>query len=338
MIRYCASSLDLKRKYDVTPEKFLGIPIDLIDVDQYGFPEEYGRTLDPADKKLFQRESSSKLLQMRGDKAPTPWLRKQKILDNNLYGRTNNHISKAEVGRQQALQVEKLRLQRKKDESRETQISRIMQSFNDAKTVSRHPKNPKLKPVSVLKVLPNLELLANAYTLTKFKDTNNYSVTKEDAKIGVEELIIKCNSTEEHVVYTKSDAKKPVESKPGYDVQSSDTYDWTREYKRDPATRSTGDNTMFFYLKPDGVEYGRYRKKLNLRQREQNIKLQEELIRRPRQLTVTQLTRVSDVEEKTQKSTDEKGDGSDNIEEDTNKTEEPVMGASVDDDSEEEAL
>eukprot|EP00954_Amorphochlora_amoebiformis_P006921 539338-Amorphochlora_amoeboformis.AAC.2 len=35
---------------------------------------------------------------------PTPWLRKQRILDNNIYDRTNKHVSKAEAI---AMQVEK---------------------------------------------------------------------------------------------------------------------------------------------------------------------------------------------------------------------------------------
>jgi hypothetical protein len=80
---YCASSIELGQLHNVTPERLLGIPIDLVDVDQYLIPAS-GAVAAPEDAPLYGEKTGATQKKKRVDSAPTAWLRKQRILDNNL--------------------------------------------------------------------------------------------------------------------------------------------------------------------------------------------------------------------------------------------------------------
>eukprot|EP00466_Bigelowiella_natans_P005764 jgi/Bigna1/91940/estExt_fgenesh1_pg.C_1320015 len=88
LTRYCASYLDLKREFDVYPERLLGVPIDLVNVDQYREAaermdegDEDGNIrrppLDPEDAVLFEPEPAE---DEDEEKLPVGWLRKSLFL------------------------------------------------------------------------------------------------------------------------------------------------------------------------------------------------------------------------------------------------------------------
>mmetsp|Transcript_32929 Transcript_32929/g.61249 ORF Transcript_32929/g.61249 Transcript_32929/m.61249 type:complete len:359 (-) Transcript_32929:150-1226(-) len=258
LTRYCASYMDLKRKLDVTPDFMLGVPIDLINVDRY--ESEAHMEVPEEDSQLFDPEETPGKAKKK-NAAPISWLRRQDILANNLYDKTNKHISKAET---EAIKIEKARKARearKKAQTREGQIKDIVKSFTNSSSELKHPMKPHLKVKSVVDLYPGENFGLAKYTWVKMNRVKNIQET-----IKSEELLLSCLSHETHVSY-----KKPE------DEEVKNVFKWDRELTRTASAMDKGENHFFIMLGDDTATYYRYHKKLALREREHGKQLEREL-------------------------------------------------------------
>jgi len=178
LTRYCASYLDLKREFDVYPERLLGVPIDLVNVDQYREAaermdegDEDGNIrrppLDPEDAVLFEPEPAE---DEDEEKLPVGWLRKSLFLSNDWYGKTSKHVSKAALEEKAQEMARQKRRERREKSTREYQIKAIVSSFEKANAQPEHPSKPHLKAVNVAPLLPTPSQHPFSYSWIQFSE------------------------------------------------------------------------------------------------------------------------------------------------------------------------
>ena len=93
LTKYCLASLERAHKHPLLCEKFLGIPIDMIDQERYKavVSEDKESTMDPKDAALFQGQTLLSGTESRGARGKIlegttfNWLERNNYLQNNLY-------------------------------------------------------------------------------------------------------------------------------------------------------------------------------------------------------------------------------------------------------------
>jgi RNA polymerase II-associated factor 1 len=175
LFAYAGAALEEKQTHDVHhTSKTLGVPIDLIDMEQYELPRgAVKNVLDPEDVLLLpdptQQKKTFKNMPKREDMLvghTFSWLRRQEYLSNNLYEPVGKQYSETARARDQAMQVQSAK--EKRDHTIETQIKNIEQTFQFSKTEPVHPTKPHLKPVQIFDVFPDDHLDQIEYTYVQF--------------------------------------------------------------------------------------------------------------------------------------------------------------------------
>jgi len=259
LTRYCASYLDLKREFDVYPEQFLGVPIDLVNVDQY---REAAERMDegdedgsvrqapmhPEDAILFEPEPAD---DEDEEKLPVGWLRKSMFLSNNWYGKTSKHVSKAALEEKAQEMARQKRRERREKSTREYQIKAIVSSFEKANAQPKHPSKPHLKPVDVVPFLPiPSPQKPFSYSWIQFSEPEMEEI------VQTEKSLILSLSQDHQALYERDPEDHNVENK----LEDGFNFKWKREFTRSGGTGASNDN-FFIMLKPGAAEFYRFLKK-----------------------------------------------------------------------------
>ena len=153
------TSLQSDFKLDIILGHDLGLGIDIVDPKYYMLPVN-PRKLDPEDEELLHGEKEAVASQQTGKKKvplSVPWLRKSEfitsVFDENLYNQSQQ-IEDEDEGKYVPPERDAAALV-------ERNLLLVRDSFQASAFTPKHPFDASLKAVSVQRVFPNREFMAN---------------------------------------------------------------------------------------------------------------------------------------------------------------------------------
>lgn len=257
LITYCSSALERKHKAPLLCEKLLGIPIDMVDQEQFQpSAEERRQGMHPRDAALFVGQASllaEENKNTRGDAligTTFTWLERNTYLQNNLYDmQAKKNIS--ETQRQLGVAMEAAK--NKEELTRDQQIEVIRKTFDSSHLV--HPDHPEWQPVKVMNVFPHPGI-DNEHTYVLYD--NALHKGNEEGPEEAKRSVLRSYSDTQHSVYM-----------PATEAADAETYSWARELRRNPTPPVVDLNNFYFMIYKDEVLFNRFQKRLNLRKRTQ---------------------------------------------------------------------
>lgn len=155
LLRYVSSSFDKNKKWELTLDKMLGIPLDMLALDQYVKPDsvESGQIL-PEDQLLLyqQKQHRGPTRQQLFQQGSSNWLKRVEYMSNNLWESSNTQVALSDTRK---AEIEKVsRMKQETAESREQQMTAIERTFEEALSTPVHPLHKDWKPVEVLPLFP----------------------------------------------------------------------------------------------------------------------------------------------------------------------------------------
>jgi len=274
---FCLTDLERNPKWDIHFEPDAGIPVSLLDSQHFAVPAGAPKALDPKDEALLQDQRDGpdpgRGTRMTG---PSAFL-KAKVSDSSLdkglpWLMCTTYISNDSL-------TTPSRRKEKPDQTRggspsvtapqtiDDQIKLIEESFRKAQQdVPRHPRNPSLRPVEVLPVLPDFRYWMNNYLLVNFDNdpTEDHPrlsrLHPNQRKVLSERAVFKTFSTGEQNFFgymVPKDLPK-VEDDGCRDVYVDELegeYQWIREYHREKKESEDDKRTFLLRVGEDQVSY-----------------------------------------------------------------------------------
>ena len=138
LIRYCASSLESCLKLPYLTDKFVGIPLDLLNPSQYERPAHVAfGAVEPADEAILPQIREALAAGARAQptqlqlfqQGSSNWLRKQEFQSNNLYDVGIKSFGAAEAIEKEYLRIGELKKETSEKNSKEKQVELILSTF-----------------------------------------------------------------------------------------------------------------------------------------------------------------------------------------------------------------
>lgn len=170
---FSLTSIEREMKRDMLFPPGLGIPLNALTIEQYSVPQGAQQMPHPADIALLKdngngaaegvgRVPGVRTGRRRDGIGGVTWLMRTKYITNDA----GEEVLRR-VGRSANAEVPEGE-QKTEEEVRAEQIKAIEASFEAAKSVPKHPRNPDAVPLEVLPVLPDEVLAEWAFVATNF--------------------------------------------------------------------------------------------------------------------------------------------------------------------------
>uniref|UniRef100_A0A6T7YFR6 RNA polymerase II-associated factor 1 homolog n=1 Tax=Pyramimonas obovata TaxID=1411642 RepID=A0A6T7YFR6_9CHLO len=278
----CAN-LDAMRSHDFLLEPELGIPLDLLEAQQYQVPHHRQR-LDPEDEALLRSENNTVGgVIVNGRRVPTANIvsRSAGVARDFTWLMKTQYISDENAPKQAGISEKTMQEMRKRaaqemsrDQEQDTltsQIATIEASFKAAAPPPVHQTKPHLQPVEVLPVLPDFDRWPQNLVQVLFdvEPTQNISdvvgaVSEEDAKQLAAYSVIKSFSVpvegsepEKFAAYLVPSAEDglPAIRRGALEEAEAVDYKWVREYHYEARPDEAVQDTMMFFFSEGQVGY-----------------------------------------------------------------------------------
>eukprot|EP00873_Tetraselmis_striata_P034346 jgi/Tetstr1/454610/TSEL_041502.t2 len=261
---FCLTSMERDPKWEVLFEPDLGIPISLLDSQRYAVPKERP-PLDPADRALIQDSGRPKaqgpsgymsyLTNLLNDtkEADTPWLMCTTYISNDDTAKAQAAPAKAAAPAHSIQTVD-------------DQVAAIEESFAAAGERPKHPRDPSLRPVQVLPVLPDFRNWMQNYLMVNFdndptEDHDRLSkLNPNQRKVTSERGIFQTFSAggSSFFGYMVPRAAPDPDDDGCRDVfpeELEGEYEWVREYHREKKEMDDDKRTYLLRMEEDQVSY-----------------------------------------------------------------------------------
>ncbi|CAH9132262.1 unnamed protein product [Cuscuta epithymum] len=260
--KYTITSLEKVHKPQLYVEPDLGIPLDLLDLSVYNPPKGELTPLDAEDEALLRDDDPVTPIKKDGIK------RKDRPTDKGVSWLVKTqYISSlsADSTRQSLTEKQAKELRETKGgcnildnlNTRERQIQQIKASFEACKSRPVHATNPRLQPLKVLPLLPDLDRYKDQFVVATFDsaptaDAENYSKLDKSIQDKHEDRAIMKSFVARGSDSTNPDkflaymVPSPYElEKDMFDEDEDISYTWVREYHWDVRGDVTDDPTTF---------------------------------------------------------------------------------------------
>lgn len=262
---FCLTSMERDPKWELLFEPDLGIPISLLDSQRYAVPKERP-AMDPADRALIQDSDRAQtkgptgyqsyltnlLADTKEEQEGMPWLMCTTYI-------SNDNTTKAQHVPTKAVDPHKI-------ETVEDQIRVIDDSFKAAQHTPRHPRDPALRPVQVLPVLPDFRNWAQNYLMVNFdndptEDHDRLSkLNANQRKVLSERGVFQTFSAggSSFFGYMVPQAVPEPDDDGCRDVYAEELegeYEWVREYHREKKELDDDKRTYLMRMEDDQVSY-----------------------------------------------------------------------------------
>jgi len=269
-----------EQKYDLLAEPDLGIPIDLVDPQEYEAPDR--AMIEAADVELLLDVDMQQAAAARGASASrvkqqmrteVTWLRKTPIMGNNLYEAVHKP-QKQNTERQHLVSASRELATVQGKPTLQEQVDAIEKTFEDAAALdmydgvaaAQHPSKPELTPVTVLPVLPDFECWCNNYVLMSFDTDPSQDVgsSAQAAQTRCADALIRGFTKNEQVGGNeiKTSFLAYMLPKQAEEEEPQRQFEWVREYQFDMRPKDKDATGYFLSMHRGQVVYNEYTSKM----------------------------------------------------------------------------
>ncbi|KAL5717300.1 Protein PAF1 [Ranunculus cassubicifolius] len=277
--KYTITSLEKMYKPQLFVEPDLGIPLDLLDLSVYN-PPSIKPPLAPEDEELLRDDELTTPVKQNGIKKKDrpedkgfSWLVKTQYISPLSMDQAKMSLTEKQAKELRETKGGRNLLENLND--RESQIKAIEASFEAAKSVPVHSKDPSLYPVEILPLLPDFDRYEDQFVLASFDndptaDSEAYSKLPKSTRDDLESKAIMKSfvggGSEKFLAYMVPSADEL--DRDIYEEQEEISYNWVREYNWD-VRGDTGDDPTTFLVTfgKDSAKYVPLGTKLNLRKK-----------------------------------------------------------------------